>query len=164
MHPVPSTGRFQLPPAASMFDRIFSMQRFSHSHCHKYLNLCDHTARSMLYCFFSLSAACSVLQNKPMLLSSPNLSVHNYTQSSQPPSESSSLLFTLLLYPPRHLSSMIAMYVYLESRCRIAWWSAKSLFYPETQVLDSSCKHYVVSSRNCVMLLYVHLTLCFITR
>ena len=92
----------------------------SHSHCHKYLNLCDHTASSMLFCFFSLSAACSVLQNKPMLLSSPNLSVHNYTQSSQPPSESSSLLSTLLLYPPRHLSSMIAMYVYLESRCRIA--------------------------------------------
>ena len=42
--------------------------------------------------------------------------------------------------------------------------SARSLFYPETQVLDSSCKHGVVSSRSCVILLYVHLTLCFIAR
>ena len=94
---------------------------------------------------FSLSAACSVLQNKPMLprlrpLSSPNLSAHNYTEVSLPPSESLSLLFTPLLYPPRHLSIIIAIYIYLESIYRIAWWSPKSLFYPETQVLYSSCK------------------------
>ena len=147
-----------------MFDRIFSMQHgFSQPLSQIPQLMWSHCKLNALL-FFSLSAACSVLQNKPMLLSSPNLSVHNYTQSSQPPSESSSLLSTLLLYPPRHLSSMIAMYVYLESRCRIAWWSAKSLFYPETQVLDSSCKHGVVSSRSCVILLYVHLTLCFIAR
>ena len=148
-----------------MFDRNFSMQHGSLTAT--VTNTSTYVITLQAQCssvFFSLSAACSVLQNKPMLLSSPNLSVHNYTQSSQPPSESSSLLSTLLLYPPRHLSSMIAMYVYLESRCHIAWWSAKSLFYLETQVLDSSCKHGVVSLRSCVILLYVHLTLCFIAR
>ena len=138
--------------------------RCSHSHWHKYLNLCDHTASTKLYWFIFAFSCMFGVAELPRLrpLSSPNLSAHNYTELSLPPSESLSLSSTPLLYPPRHLSSIIAIYIYLESRCRIAWWSPKSLFYPETQVLYSSCKHDVVSSRNCVIPFYVHLTLCFI--
>lgn len=144
--------------------------RCSHSHWHKYLNLCDHTASTKLYWFIFAFSCMFGVAEQTYVTTSSTIVVSKSIGSQLHWSITTSvgivitIIYTAAIPTAASLKYDCYIYIYLESRCRIAWWSPKSLFYPETQVLYSSCKHDVVSSRNCVILFYVHLTLRFIAR